>query len=94
MPCKRRPILLIDWTSASPGERYQLLRASIALKGRSFTVYEQLYELCDYNTRQVHRRFLKDLQEILPPNSCPIIVTDVGYSVPWFEEVKNEVGIL
>ena len=31
---KKRPILLVDWSSISQGERYQLLRASIALRLR------------------------------------------------------------
>lgn len=86
---KRCPVILVDWSSVTPGERHQLLRAAFAVKGRAIPVYEQVYELSDYNSQEVHNRFLETLKKILPKDCRPIIVTDAGFSVPWFAQVRK-----
>ena len=75
--------VIVDWSSASPGERYQLLRASIAVKGRSLTLYEELHPLSDYNKEEVHNKFINNLKEILPPMMEVTIITDAGFCVTW-----------
>lgn len=80
--------LIVDWSSASPGERYQLLRASLAVKGRALTVYEEIHPLTDYNKEDVHQAFLNNLKEILPLTSQVTIITDAGFCVTWFKAVQ------
>lgn len=80
--------LLVDWSSASPGERYQLLRASIAVKGRALTVYEEIHPLEDYNKEEIHKSFLNHLKETLPLASQVTIITDAGFCVTWFKAVQ------
>ncbi|CAH1905888.1 hypothetical protein NTGHW29_70028 [Candidatus Nitrotoga sp. HW29] len=37
------PLIIIDWSDLTPDRQWQLLRASVAVEGRSITLYEQLY---------------------------------------------------
>ena len=82
--------LIVDWSSASPGERYQLLRASLAVKGRSLTLYEEIHPLSYYNKEEIHNRFLDNLKEILPSTARVIIITDAGFCVSWFKAVERQ----
>lgn len=84
---KTKPIILVDWSSATVAERYQLLRAAVALKGRSITLYEEVHPLSKYNNPEVHKAFLERLHTVLPAYSKPIVVTDAGFSTPWFKQV-------
>lgn len=84
---KTRPLILVDWSSATVAERYQLLRAALPLGGRAITIYEEVHPLSKYNNRIVHKEFLENLQKVLPKNCKPIIVTDAGFGIPWFKEV-------
>lgn len=84
---KTKPFIVVDWSSATVAERYQLLRAAIPLGGRSITIYEEVHPLNKYNNQIVHKRFLEKLQEVLPENCRPIIITDAGFGIPWFKEV-------
>lgn len=84
---KTRPRILVDWSSATVAERYQLLRAAVAVEGRSLTVYEEVHPLKKYNNPKVHKKFLSNLSKVLPKCCKPIIVTDAGFGVPWFKQV-------
>ena len=84
---KTKPLVLVDWSSATVAERYQLLRAAVPLGGRAITVYEEVHPLNKYNNPEVHRTFLSNLKKVLPKNCKPTIVTDAGFGIPWFKEV-------
>ena len=84
---KTRPFILIDWSSATIAERYQLLRAAVPVGGRSLTVYEEVHPLKKYNNPKIHKKFLKNLAKVLPEKCRPIIVTDAGFGIPWFKQV-------
>lgn len=84
---KNKPIIVVDWSSATVAERYQLLRAGIPVGGRTLTIYEEIHPLKKYNSRKVHKKFLENLKKVLPAGCIPIIVTDAGFGVPWFKEV-------
>src|SRR5580704_4707706 len=58
---KTRPLILVDWSSATIAERYQLLRAAVPVGGRSLTVYEEVHPLKKYNNPKIHKNFLKNL---------------------------------
>lgn len=84
---KTRPIILVDWSSATIAERYQLLRAAVPVGGRSLTIYEEVHPLKKYNNPKIHKQFLKNLSSVLPKDCRPIIVTDAGFCIPWFKQV-------
>jgi hypothetical protein len=84
---KIRPLILVDWSSATIAERFQLLRAAVPVGGRSLTVYEEVHPLKKYNNPKIHKEFLKNLSKVLPEQCRPIIVTDAGFGIPWFKEV-------
>ncbi len=84
---KTKPIILVDWSSATIAERYQLLRAAVPVGGRSLTIYEEVHPLKKYNNPKIHKKFLKNLSSVLPEGCRPIIVTDAGFCIPWFKQV-------
>lgn len=83
------PLIIIDWSDLTPDRRWQLLRASMALEGRSITLYEQVHpESCAASPR-VHKTFLARLATLLPPGCIPILITDAGFRGPWFKLVNR-----
>src|SRR3990167_4220234 len=86
---KIRPIILVDWSSATIAEKYQLLRAALPVGGRSLTVYEEVHTLKKYNNPRVQKQFLNNLSKVLPKQCRPIIVTDAGFGTPWFKDILN-----
>jgi len=84
----RRPVILVDWSDSDPGQRWYLLRAAVAVRGRALSIYEKVYPLKDYNTPKAHREFLHTLKNIVPDGCKPILITDAGFRGPWFESVK------
>lgn len=83
-----RPVIVVDWSDLSHDRGSQLLRASVPLGGRALTLYEEVHPLSRLGNRAVHRAFLKRLAALLPEGCRPIVVTDAGFTVPWFRMVK------
>jgi hypothetical protein len=83
----KRPIILVDWSGLTPCGAFHFLRASVAIKGRSLTLYNQAYSLKEYTSEKTHREFLKKLKSLLPTDCKPIIVTDAGFRNTWFRNV-------
>lgn len=81
------PVILVDWSDVDPRGKFFLLRAALAVNGRSLTVYEEVHELRTKEKRKTHRQFLRNLKEVLPAGCTPIIVTDAGFRIPWFVQV-------
>lgn len=65
-----------------------LLRAAIAVEGRSIPIYEAVYTLKQYNSPRIHMRFLEELKSLLPEGCSPIVITDAGFRGPWFKAVE------
>lgn len=82
---QRRPIILVDWSDLDPRKQHFLLRAAIAVNGRSLTLLEQVYPVHEKEKPAVHKQFMTRLKTILPSTSKAIIVTDAGFRVPWFK---------
>lgn len=80
-----QPIILIDWSDLTPTRSHFLLRASLAVEGRPLTLYEEAHTSLD--NREVHRKFLNKLAELLPQEVSPILVTDAGFRGTWFKLV-------
>ena len=83
----KRPVILIDWSGLTPCGTFHFLRASITVKGRSLTLYEETHPLREYGSPKAHKSFLKTLQGLLPQDCRPIIITDAGFRNTWFEQV-------
>jgi hypothetical protein len=80
----KRPFIMIDWSGLTHCGEYHLLRAGIAVGGRTLTLYEQAYHIKEYGKCKTHRQFLFTLKKILPDHCRPIIVTDAGFRNTWF----------
>jgi hypothetical protein len=83
------PLIVIDWSDLTPDRRWQLLRASVAIEGRSMTLYEQVHPQSRATSPRVHQAFLKKLATMLPPGCIPILITDAGFRGTWFRLVER-----
>jgi len=84
-----RPVLIIDWSELKSDGRWHLLRAGFVAKGRTLTVYEEVHPEAKKHNRRVQTAFLRRLQQLLPAESRPILITDAGFRVPWFRAVET-----
>jgi len=84
--CKKRPIIIVDWTKLPNREEY-VLRASLAAQGRAITLYEEIHPKKKVGNDKSHRLFLNKLAKLLPEGCNPIMVTDAGFKNPWFRSV-------
>lgn len=82
-------LVVVDWSDATADQRWHLLRASVAVEGRSVTLYEEIHSQQKYGDRGVHRRFLARLAKLLPAGCVPIIMTDAGFRSTWFDLVTR-----
>jgi hypothetical protein len=80
-------LVVVDWSDLSKDQRWQLLRASVVVDGRSVTLYEEVHPQKLLGNANVHRRFLQRLSEILPAGVRLIVMTDAGFHAPWFKMV-------
>lgn len=80
-------LVVVDWSDLTSDQRWQLLRASVAVDGRSVTLYEEVHAQKRLGNPNVHRRFLRTLKAILPAGCEPIVMTDAGFHAPWFKMV-------
>ena len=85
----QRPVILVDWSDLDPYKRHFLIRAAVAIDGRSHTLYEQVHSVKTKEKPATHKVFMKQLKSMLPANARPIIVTDGGFKVPWFKLVES-----
>ncbi len=83
-----RPLLIVDWSELKADGRWHLLRAGVAAKGRTLTVYEEVHGEARKNNPKVEAAFLRRLKALLPAQMRPIVVTDAGFRVPWFRAVE------
>jgi hypothetical protein len=86
---KSRPVVVIDWSDMDEYKHHFVLRASVALQGRSVTVYEEVHTVATKEKLATHRWFLHQLKAILPPQCRPILVTDAGFRTTWFKLVLS-----
>lgn len=77
-------LVVVDWSDATTDQHWHLLRASVAVEGRRVTLYEEIQPQRKCGDREVHRRFLTRLANLLPVGCLPIIMTDAGFRSTWF----------
>ena len=83
------PLILIDWSDLKADQSVHLLRASLAVGGRSLTLYEEVHGQKLLGNRGVQTRFLLTLATLLPAHVAPIIIADSGFKVPFYREVEQ-----
>lgn len=83
-------LVVVDWSDLSRDQRWQLLRASVVVEGRSITLYEEVHPQKLLANAGVHRRFLQRLSGILPEGVRLIVMTDAGFHAPWFKMVMEQ----
>lgn len=84
----RHLLIVVDWSDLNAARSQQLIRAAVALDGRSLTVYEEVHSMKHATTPEVHTAFLAHLKQVLPAGCQPIIITDAGFRSPWFRAVE------
>jgi hypothetical protein len=84
----KRPLIIVDWSHV-PNTTCYILRAALVAKGRELTLYEEVFPKELENNPKVHKRFLRKIKNILSEISCPVLITDAGFSRPWFQSIKN-----
>ncbi len=85
----KQPLILVDWSNADNKKRHFILRASLAVEGRSLTLQQEVKAMDDYNCPRVHQAFLLRLKASLPADCRPIVVTDAGFKVPWLKQIRK-----
>jgi IS4 transposase len=87
-----RPVIHIDWSDMDGRKDHFLIRASLAAKGRSLTLYEEIHpQIHPLGTKEkphTHHAFMVELKQLLPEDTIPIIVSDAGFRIPWFKLIK------
>jgi len=83
------PLIVIDWSDLTPNRHWQLLRASVAIEGRSITLYEEVHPQSRATSPRVHEAFLEQLATMLPTGCVPILITDAGFRGAWFRLVNR-----
>ena len=86
---QHHPIILVDWSDLDPRKQHFLLRAAIAVDGRSLTLLEEVYPLSQKEKPTVHKAFMTRLKTLLPVECRPIVVTDAGFRGPWFKMIDS-----
>ena len=82
--------ILIDWSELRDDGSSQLLRATTTVKGRAFTIYEEVHPQNRLGALNVHKQFLKNLKAVLPNHCDPIIITDAGFRGTFFKAVSQQ----
>lgn len=83
------PLMVVDWSDLNACRSAQLIRASVALEGRSLTLFEQVHSMKAATTPAVHRAFLYRVKTMLPEGCQPIVITDAGFRSSWFRAVES-----
>jgi hypothetical protein len=87
-----QPLILIDWSPLSGDQEHQVLRASLPVKGRALTLYEEVHPRSKLGGRKAQHAFLDVLKTLLPTTSRPIIIADSGFRVPFYRYVEHTLG--
>lgn len=84
-----RPVIVVDWSDLKADGRFRLLRAGLAVDGRTLTLYEEVHARAKSGQVKVETAFLGRLARVLPTDCRPIVITDAGFRTPWFGAVKR-----
>lgn len=83
-------LVVVDWSDVTVDQRFQLLRASLVLEGRSATLYEEVHPQLKLGNPKVQRAFVSALRTFVPPGTRVIVMTDAGFHAPWFKLIEEQ----
>lgn len=83
----QQPVIIVDWSELKNDKSWHMLRAAVAVGGRTLTILDQVFPGGLQGSPQAERQFLQRLKQILPAQARPILVTDAGFRTPWFRAV-------
>ncbi len=78
--------IIVDWSAVNDKKKWFILRASVTLKGRSHTIYQEIHP--KQNSAIFERAFLKKLKVLLPDKRV-VIITDAGFRGSWFKTAQT-----
>lgn len=81
------PVIIVDWSELDRMRRHAVLRAALAVGGRTLTLLEIVVPMKQMNTPSVEARLLKTLASMVPAGVRPILVADAGFRLPWLRKV-------
>jgi len=84
-----RPVIVVDWSPLDGRGRFQLLRAGLAVGGRTLTLYECVHPANAVGSPRAEQALLRALKRSIPIGCVPILVTDAGFRAPWFRAVDR-----
>ena len=84
----KQPVIAIDWSDLKADRSWHLLRAAIPVGGRTMPILDMVFPAGQQGSPKAQRLFLERLGHILPPDACPVLVTDAGFCGPWFRAVE------
>jgi hypothetical protein len=84
----RRPVILIDWTGGGSSAFY-ILCASLRFRGRALPLWSRTFPIKRKCSPSAEREFLQQLVDLIPRNCRPILVSDAGFHLEWFEAVGD-----
>lgn len=79
------PVIAVDWTGAGP--HHCELSAKLCSDGRALPLLSLVFATHDFAYAGANRQFLRELATILPKGCKPILVTDAGFGLGWFDAV-------
>jgi hypothetical protein len=82
-------LIVVDGSPVTADQKWQMLRASVAMEGRSVTLYEEVHPRHRLGNRWVQQHFLGNLARLIPAGREPILLTDAGFRSPWFDAVDR-----
>lgn len=82
-------LVVVDWSDLTEHQRWHLLRASVVVKGRSVTLYEEVHPQKRLGHPAVHRGFVQRLRQMLSVGCQVIVMTDAGFHSPWFQLIAE-----
>jgi hypothetical protein len=80
-------LIVVDWSDMTVDQKWHLLRASVAVEGRSVTLYEEVHPQKHYGHPRIHKRFLERMAQMVPAGCQVIVMTDAGFRSSWFQLV-------
>ena len=88
---RRHVQVAVDWSQVRENGSAHLLRAAVIIKGRAFTLYEEVHPQKNLAAQSVHASFMATLQTIVPSHCAAIIISDAGFRATWFK-LLNRLG--
>lgn len=85
--CQDRPVIVVDWSELDARGRFHVLRAALAVGGRTLTLWERVCPAKQTASPKIERALLHALARSMPAGVRPILVADAGFRAPWFEAV-------